>query len=70
MTYIDINESMRIINEANHCHSVTIKEYVTCPFCGGTKTTPFTSWMKNQKCTECNKNGQITKSKLKLLDLD
>jgi len=27
----------------------------TCPFCGGTKTTPFVRQGKSQSCTECNK---------------
>jgi len=68
MKYIkiaDINESIRIINEANNCSSVTINNKDSCPFCGGTKVVAFTRWLHNQKCTECDKNGMISTAKLK-----
>ena len=42
---------------------------VECPFCSGSKVTPFTSCFHNQSCTECNKDGLISKAKLKRLDL-
>ena len=29
---------------------------VKCPFCGGTKTTPFTKAHKSQECNECDNN--------------
>jgi len=40
-----------------------------CPFCGGTKTTPFTGGGKSQNCTECDKNGMIANYRLKELEL-
>lgn len=40
-----------------------------CPFCGGTKTRPFTGGGKSQDCTDCDKNGMILNSKLVKLDL-
>ncbi len=41
-----------------------------CPFCGGTKTTPFISPFKNQNCTDCDKNGMISNRKLVEMELD
>ena len=35
-----------------------------CPFCGGTKTTPYLRNGKSQKCNECDKNGMISNRKL------
>lgn len=40
-----------------------------CPFCGGTKTTPFVSTRKSQNCTQCDKNGMINNSRLVEMDL-
>lgn len=40
-----------------------------CPFCGGTKTTPFLSPFKSQNCTNCDKNGMILNKKLFEMDL-
>lgn len=42
----------------------------TCPFCGGTKTTPFVRYGKSQHCTECDKDGKIKNRKLVEYELD
>lgn len=42
----------------------------TCPFCGGTKTTPFVRHGKSQDCTECDKDGKIKNRRLAELELD
>ena len=40
-----------------------------CPFCGGSKTTPFVRQGKSQDCKECDKNGMIKNRRLAELDL-
>lgn len=40
-----------------------------CPFCGGSKTTPFVRSGKSQDCNECDKNGMIKNRRLAELDL-
>lgn len=42
----------------------------TCPFCGGTKTTPFVRYGKSQDCKECDKDGKIKNRRLAELELD
>ena len=42
----------------------------TCPFCGGTKTTPFVRYGKLQDCKECDKDGKIKNRRLAELELD
>jgi len=46
-----------------------IAGYSKCPFCGGTKTTPFLRQGKNQNCTDCNPEGMISNRKLYSMDL-
>ena len=41
-----------------------------CPFCGGTKTTPFVRYGKSQDCKECDKDGKIKNRRLAELELD
>lgn len=36
-----------------------------CPFCGGTKTTPFVSTGKSQDCRDCDESGMISDAKIK-----
>ena len=45
------------------------KSVSECPFCGGTKTTPFLGQGKSQDCKECNANGMIKNRRLAELDL-
>jgi len=40
-----------------------------CPFCGGSKTTPFVRHGKSQDCKECDKDGMIKNRRLAELDL-
>ena len=40
-----------------------------CPFCSGSKTTPFVRQGKSQYCKECNKDGMIKNKRLAELDL-
>ena len=40
-----------------------------CPFCSGSKTTPFVRQGKSQDCKECDKNGMIKNRRLAELDL-
>jgi hypothetical protein len=40
-----------------------------CPFCGGSKTTPFVRQGKSQDCKECDKNGMIKNIRLAELEL-
>lgn len=42
----------------------------TCPFCGGTKTTPFVRNGKSQDCKECDKDGKIKNRRLAEMELD
>lgn len=42
----------------------------TCPFFGGTKTTPFVRYGKSQDCKECDKDGKIKNRRLAELELD
>lgn len=42
----------------------------TCPFCGGSKTTPFLGFGRSQNCTECDDNGKIKNRKLVEYELD
>lgn len=50
--------------------SAPVKGYSNCPFCGGTKTTPFIGHSRSQNCTECNKDGKISNSKLVEMGLE
>lgn len=40
-----------------------------CPFCNGSKTTPFVRQGKSQNCKECNVDGLIENRRLAELDL-
>jgi len=40
-----------------------------CPFCGGSKITPFVRQGKSQYCKECDKEGMIKNRRLAELDL-
>lgn len=40
-----------------------------CPFCGGSKITPFVRQGKSQDCKECDKEGMIKNRRLAELDL-
>ena len=40
-----------------------------CPFCGGSKITPFVRQNKSQDCKECDKEGMIKNRRLAELDL-
>lgn len=40
-----------------------------CPFCGGSKTTPFVKQGKSQDCNECDTDGMIKNRRLAELDL-
>lgn len=42
----------------------------TCPFCGGSKTTPFLRFGRSQNCTECDNDGKIKNRKLVKYELD
>jgi DnaJ-class molecular chaperone len=42
---------------------------VQCPFCRGSKTTPFTRQGQSQDCEECDNNGMIKNRRLAELDL-
>ena len=42
----------------------------TCPFCSGSKIKPFVSAYRNQNCTDCDSNGEISNSLLASLDLE
>jgi len=42
----------------------------TCPFCGGTKTTPFVRYGKSQDCKECDKDGKIKNRRLAEMELN
>lgn len=46
-----------------------IKGVSVCPFCSGSKTTPFIRPNKSQLCIECDENGNIKNSRLVELDL-
>lgn len=41
-----------------------------CPFCEGSKVAPYTGGHKSQDCTECDKDGYISKVKLKEYGLE
>lgn len=41
-----------------------------CPFCSGTKTKPFVRSFRNQNCTDCDKDGNISNRKLAEMGLD
>jgi len=45
------------------------KGSTTCPFCNGSKTTPFLKRLKSQECDMCDTDGNITNRKLASLDL-
>ena len=47
-----------------------VKGTTECPFCGGSKTTPFIRAFKSQDCTDCNKEGQIKNKDLVRMGLD
>ena len=46
-----------------------IKGSSICPFCSGSKTTPFVRRGKSQHCDECDDDGQIKNRRLSELDL-
>jgi len=59
-------------------HEEIVKEYERlqkikgkseCPFCGGSKTTPYVRSGKTQNCNSCDANGMIENRKLHSLDL-
>lgn len=56
--------------EKNQRRLNKFKGLSTCPFCNGSKTTPFVRRSKNQNCEECDKNGMIKNKRLAELDLE
>ena len=56
--------------EKEQLHLSRVRGSSICPFCGGTKTTPFVRYGKSQDCKECDKNGKIKNRRLAELELD
>ena len=46
-----------------------VKGKSECPFCGGSKITPFVPTSKSQHCNMCDKDGNISNRKLADLEL-
>jgi len=46
------------------------KSKYICPFCGGTKTLPYVRHGISQNCTECDKDGKISGSKVITLGIE
>ena len=50
--------SLKAIKELEHKERMNKRS--TCPFCGGTKITPFVSSSSSQHCTSCDEDGKIS----------